>query len=143
MASSPALMRIGELSRRSQVSVKTIRYYENLGLLQAVERTAGGFRLFHETSCQRLGFIRQAKALGLSLQDIHHILSLYDQGQSPCADVRRTLQQKIAAIDNQITALQSLKAQLVAQLSVDEAPGTQPGTATICPIIEAGGDPPI
>jgi len=138
MVSAP-LMRIGELSRRSQVSVKTIRYYENLGLLQAVERTSGGFRLFDETSCQRLGFIRQAKALGLSLQDIHHILALYDQGQSPCADVRRTLQQKIASIDDQIAALQSLKAQLVDQLAADGGPRNQPGEGTICPIIEAGG----
>ena len=63
-------MKIGVLAGRSGLSVKTLRYYEDLGLLPAIARSEGGYRLFAEESLRRLEFIRRLKALGLSLEEI-------------------------------------------------------------------------
>ncbi|TVP64889.1 MAG: heavy metal-responsive transcriptional regulator [Leptolyngbya sp. LCM1.Bin17] len=133
----PALMRIGDLSRQSQVPIKTIRYYEELGLLSAESRSEGGFRQFSPSCLQRLSFIKQAKALGLSLQEIHHILQIYDQGQKPCDEVKQTLHSKIQDIEQRIQQLSLLKAHLQ-QLLTDADTTIQPG-AVICPIIEYQG----
>ena len=61
-------MKIGALAARSGLPVKTLRYYEDLGLLPAIGRTEGGYRLFSEQSLRRLEFIRRLKTLGLSLE---------------------------------------------------------------------------
>lgn len=138
--SAPALMRIGELSRQSDLPVKTLRYYEELGLIQSEKRTEGGFRQFSPNCLPRLSFIKQAKALGLSLQEIHHILNIHDQGEMPCHEVRHTLQEKIAEIEQRIRELTQLKGHLRNLLSQD-ALGIR-GEANICPIIEQEGDTP-
>ena len=128
------LMRIGELSRQSDLPVKTLRYYEELGLIQSVKRTEGGFRQFSPDCLPRLSFIKQAKALGLSLQEIHHILTIHDQGEMPCREVRHTLQDKIEDIEQRIQELNQLKGHLQNLLAQDQL-GIR-GEATICPIIE-------
>lgn len=129
-------MRIGELSRQSDLPVKTLRYYEELGLIQSQTRTEGGFRQFSPDSLPRLSFIKQAKVLGLSLQEIRHILDIHDQGEMPCREVRHTLQGKIEDIEQRIQELTQLKGQLQKLLAYDE--GMSPEQATICPIIERG-----
>ena len=137
---APTLMRIGELSRQSHLPVKTLRYYEELGLIQSEKRTEGGFRLFSPACLPRLSFIKQAKALGLSLQEIHHILNIHDQGEMPCREVRHTLQEKIGEIEQRIQELTQLKGHLQNLLSQD-ALGIR-GEAAICPIIEQEQDVP-
>lgn len=134
---APGLLRIGELSRQGQVPIKTIRYYEELGLLTSTSRSEGGFRQFSPSCVQRLNFIKQAKALGLSLQEIHHILQIYDQGQKPCDEVKQTLQSKIDDIEQRIQALTTLKGQL--RQLLDAADTTALQEAAICPIIEHQG----
>lgn len=131
---SPTLLRIGELSRQSQVPIKTIRYYEGLGLIQSIGRTEGGFRQFDADCLTRLAFIKQAKTLGLSLQEIHHILDIHDQGELPCQEVKHTLREKIEDIEQRIQELSILKAHLQALLA--GADHLTLGQATICPIIE-------
>jgi DNA-binding transcriptional MerR regulator len=134
VSSAPYLMRIGELSRQSDLPVKTLRYYEELGLIQSEKRTEGGFRQFSPDCLPRLNFIKQAKALGLSLQEIQNILDIHDQGEMPCREVRHTLQEKIGEIEQRIQELTQLKGHLQNLLAQDEA-GIQ-GEAVICPIIE-------
>jgi MerR family copper efflux transcriptional regulator len=138
VTSVSGLMRIGELSRQSDLPVKTLRYYEELGLIKSQKRTEGGFRQFSPTCLPRLSFIKQAKALGLSLQEIHHILEIHDQGEMPCREVRHTLQEKIGEIEQRIHELTQLKGHLQNLLSQD-ALGIR-REATICPIIEQEQD---
>jgi len=132
--SSEALLRIGEVSAQAQLSVKTVRYYEERGLIQASRRSSGGFRLFAPTVLTRLQFIRRSQALGLSLQDIQDILDIADRGSSPCKNVRQKFKAKIEAIDHQMEQLQQLKAQLLELM--DGADQAERLDADICPIIE-------
>lgn len=134
VSSAAPLMRIGELSRKSDLPVKTLRYYEDMGLIQSIKRTEGGFRQFSPEVLPRLSFIKQAKALGLSLQEIHHILTIYDKGEMPCREVRHTLQEKIEEIEQRIQELNQLKGHLQTLLSQDQ--DNSQGRAVICPIIE-------
>jgi MerR family copper efflux transcriptional regulator len=128
------LLRIGEVSTQTQLSVKTVRYYEERGLIQASRRSSGGFRLFDPTVLTRLQFIRRSQALGLSLQDIQDILDIADRGARPCKNVRQKFQAKIEAIDQQITQLQQLREQLLGL--IDGADQAEQLDANICPIIE-------
>ncbi|XGB41118.1 MAG: heavy metal-responsive transcriptional regulator [Nodosilinea sp. LVE1205-7] len=129
-----SLLQIGQVSRRSGLSIKTIRYYEEIGLIAAVSRSQGGFRQFSPGCLSRLSFIKQAQSLGLSLTEISQILTLHDRGQPPCNLVRSTLQEKIHAIDDRITNLTSLRNTLKALL--DQGDREQSGAPGICPIIE-------
>lgn len=139
--SSPAtppnepLLRIGELAHRSRVPIKTIRYYEEIGLLHAAKRTEGGFRLFFPDVLPRLDFIRRSQQLGLSLQEIGHLLIIHDKGTLPCDDVRQTLKAKIEDIDQRIQELATLKVQLQKMISGPET-SSQWQSDVICPLIQ-------
>lgn len=135
MTTSPeTLLRIGEVSTQTQLSVKTVRYYEERGLIQASRRSSGGFRLFEPAVLTRLHFIRRSQALGLSLQDIQDILDIADRGSRPCKNVRQKFQAKIEAIDDQIEQLQQLRTQLLELM--EGADQAEQLDADICPIIE-------
>ncbi|HIK53684.1 MAG TPA: heavy metal-responsive transcriptional regulator [Synechococcales cyanobacterium M55_K2018_004] len=115
---APTLLKIGEVASRSGLSVKTIRYYEEIGLLTpTVERSETGYRLFTPQVLTRLAFIRRSQSLGLSLSEIQHILQVHDQGHLPCAEVRLHLQAKIDGLARQIASLEALKDDLQAVLS--------------------------
>jgi DNA-binding transcriptional MerR regulator len=86
------MMKIGELAVKSQVSIKTIRYYEEIGLLQVSDRTEGRFRLFSAETVSRLLFIKRLQILGLSLQEIKDCLVVFDRGELPCAELRIKLE---------------------------------------------------
>ena len=131
---SPELLRIGQLKDQSQVPIKTIRYYEELGLIAAAQRTDGGFRLFAPAMVARLAFIKRSQKLGLSLQEIGELLSIRDRGQSPCQAVKQKLQSKISAIDDQIAQLTLLKSQLETLMETEGTALAEDGM--ICPIIE-------
>ena len=129
------LLKIGELKNLSGISVKTIRYYEEFGLIKVAIRTEGGFRLFNPETSARLAFIKRAQALGLSLGEIKEILEIYDRGKLPCQHVRQKLQVKIREIERQIAELEILKTQLVSLLTLD-TPASELGDEIICPIIQ-------
>ncbi len=105
-------LKIGQLSARSGVSIKTIRYYEELGLLKACGRTEGHFRLFQIDAVTRLAFIKRLQSLGLSLQEINECLEVYDQDQLPCDDIQTKLEQHVREIDRQVAELMSLRLNL-------------------------------
>lgn len=131
---SPELLRIGQLKDQSQVPIKTIRYYEELGLIAAAQRTAGGFRLFAPAMLNRLAFIKRSQKLGLSLQEIGELLSIRDRGHSPCHEVKHKLQSKIQEIDDKITQLSLLRSQLEILMEAEGTLLAEDGV--ICPIIE-------
>jgi DNA-binding transcriptional MerR regulator len=131
------LVKIGELSKTSGLPIKTIRYYEELGLIQAVKRTPGGFRLFEEKmTVMRLRFIKQAQALGMSLEEIKEFLKVRDRGELPCHDVKQKLEDKVAQIDDQIQALQHLQTQIKSLLAGADPILETPPDDRICPIIQ-------
>ena len=129
------LLRIGQISSLAQVSIKTIRYYEKLGLLQALKRTEGGFRLFSPEVIGRLNFIKRSQNLGLSLTEIGQLLQIHDRGEMPCNEVRHTLQTKIEEIDTCIKQLRDLKVELQSLIS-ETKPIKKRKADIICPIIQ-------
>lgn len=105
-------IKIGVLASRSGLTVKTLRYYEDLGLLPAIGRSEGGYRLFAEESLRRLEFIRRLKTLGLSLEEIQGCLAVHDAGELPCGDIEIQLGRQIERIDGQIKELRQLRMEL-------------------------------
>lgn len=135
MLAQESLKQIGVVAQESSVPIKTIRYYEELGLLKASGRTEGGYRLFDSDVFARLHFIKRAQKLGLSLSQIKEFLDVHEQGILPCAQVKVKLSEKIIEIEQQIEQLQILKRELQGLLNRDET-FAQEDEALICPIIE-------
>lgn len=130
------LLRIGEIAKSAGVDVQTVRWYERVGLLRHAPRSAGGYRLYDQADTERLGLIRQAKTLGLSLGEIQRTLELLDE--ACCDDVRpevvALLGAKIAAIDARISELQTLRERLaVRQQLVLEASRDKDAQASCTP----------
>ena len=134
MLAQESLKQIGLVAKESSVPIKTIRYYEELGLLEASSRTEGGYRLFNSDVFSRLHFIKRAQKLGLSLSEIKEFLEVHDGGHLPCDQVKIKLSEKIAEIEQQIEQLQILKRELQGLLNKKEI--VQDDEALICPIIE-------
>ncbi len=129
---TPTPMKIGELARRSGLPVKTLRYYEDLGLLPALCRSEGGYRLFGQRSLRRLEFIRRLKTLGLSLEEIQGCLAVHDAGQLPCADIRGQLYRQIGLVDERLRELRQFRAELQSLLDNWQS-DPAPNAAVICP----------
>ena len=81
-------MKIGELAKRSGCSIQTIRYYEKEGLISAPERTEGNFRLYNSVVLEKLSFIKNCRALDLTLSEIKHLVSLQNSPETPCEAVK-------------------------------------------------------
>ncbi len=127
-------MRIGELAERFDLNTRTIRYYESIGLMPEPARTASGYRLYSEADAERLGFIRSAQRLGLSLDDIGEILAFRDQGRAPCRYVLQVMRRQADDLERQIARLRRLRDELRAlAASADELPAQPDG---YCRIIE-------
>lgn len=105
-------MFIGELAERTGVSPKTVRYYEDIGLLSPPARTAAGYRNYDELAFDRLAFVKSARAAGLTLAEIRTVISIRDQGTAPCGHVVELLAQKERAVAEQVDTLQALLSEL-------------------------------
>ena len=105
-------MRIGELAERAGISTKAIRYYEQIGILTPPARTLSGYRTYDEAALGRLGFVRAAQAVGLTLGEIRQVIAFRDDGQAPCAHVTELLQRHAADLDARIHELQQLRSEL-------------------------------
>ena len=108
------IMKIGQLARETGVSTKTVRYYETIGVLPEADRAANGYRTYDQHSVERLRFIRNAQATGLTLTEITSILELREQGASTCKHVTGLLEHHLDGLDRYITALQRTRTQLAA-----------------------------
>jgi MerR family transcriptional regulator, copper efflux regulator len=105
-------MRIGELAEQAGISTKAIRYYEQIGILTPPARTPSGYRSYDPSAPGRLGFVRAAQAVGLTLGEIRQIIAFRDDGQAPCAHVTDLLQRRTAELDARIAELQQLRGEL-------------------------------
>jgi len=119
---------IGEIAQASGTTTKTLRFYEDVGLLPPAQRTPAGYRHYEPDVLARLDFIRRGQAAGLTLAQIRQVLQIRDDGQAPCHHVTDLLTTRIEAIDQQIAELQQLRS-TVTQLR-DDAAGADPAT---CP----------
>jgi DNA-binding transcriptional MerR regulator len=104
--------RVGELAAELGVNPRTIRYYERIGLLVPSRRTAAGYRVYERTDGERLRFILKAKAIGLSLREIRNILTLREQGTTPCTHVVAVVEDKLRQLDEHIRALMEFRDEL-------------------------------
>ncbi|MEU7605565.1 heavy metal-responsive transcriptional regulator [Streptomyces sp. NPDC041003] len=98
-------MRIGDLATASKLTTKTIRFYEQAGLLPAPPRTPGGYRDYPQQTPARLAFIRDAQGAGLTLAEIRSVLALRDGGQAPCEHVTTLIDQRLADIERRLAEL--------------------------------------
>jgi MerR family transcriptional regulator, Zn(II)-responsive regulator of zntA len=106
------VIRIGKAAKATGISVDTIRFYEKEGLLKHSIRTEGGFRLFGQREINALKFIRQAQALGFSLQEIRELMFLQSDEIESCEHVRELLEQKVASVRGKIEELRKLERNL-------------------------------
>lgn len=119
-------LQIGQLARVAGTSAKTIRFYEETGLLPPARRAENGYRLYGDEDARRLRFIRQARRLDFTLDDLKEVLALRDRGEAPCRYVMQLLQKKSTEIEEQIRQLRELQqelhilAQQAAQLPDDD-----------------------
>ncbi|HEU0218826.1 MAG TPA: helix-turn-helix domain-containing protein [Stellaceae bacterium] len=130
---------IGELSRRTECNIETIRYYERIGLLPSPRRPGGRFRRYDNDDVSRLSFVRRARQLGFTLDDVRELLRLAAGGDpDTCAEARRIAVGHVAAIKAKISDLQAMKRVLSDAVRRCDA-GQLPG----CPIIDtlAGAAP--
>jgi DNA-binding transcriptional MerR regulator len=127
-------LRIGELAGELGLNPKTIRYYEEIGLLPAPRRSDAGYRLYGAADRERLRFIAKAKAIGFTLREIGEILALRDGGTEPCPHVGKLLDRKLALVDAQLRLLGELRADL--QLLKAETAVTACSSTPICGLIE-------
>lgn len=127
-------LRIGQLAATVGLNPKTIRYYEQLGLLPTPARTIGGYRRYTAVERDQLRFIIDAKAAGLTLAEIGGILALRRAGQEPCAHVRAVLDRKLAAIEAQLRTLEELRDELRALRAAADTRVACDGV--VCGIIE-------
>ncbi|MGW7544005.1 heavy metal-responsive transcriptional regulator [Streptomyces sp. NPDC054770] len=134
-------MRIGELAAANDLTPKTIRFYEQAGLLPAPPRTAGGYRDYPPQAGPRLTFIRDAQSAGLTLAEIRSVLALRDSGEAPCSHVTDLIQQHLTDIERRMAELRKTRTAL--RGLAERAAATDPGTcreADICSIIGSSAE---
>lgn len=103
-------MLIGEVAKATGMTPKTLRFYEEQGLLPPAQRRSNGYRQYGDDSVARLNFIARGRAAGLSVSQIRSILALREKGNAPCAHVRDILAGQLAGLDLKIAELTALRA---------------------------------
>ena len=132
-----ALM-IGDLAAATGTKVNTIRFYEDDGLLHRAARTASGRRTYDGDDLRRLRFIRRARELGFSLDQVRELLSLSDDRARPCGAVSAVAQQHLNEVERKLVELRSLKSELKKLIGQ-----CGQGSISECRIIDAlGADTP-
>lgn len=101
-------MNIGDAAEQSGLPVKTVRYYDEIGLVSPA-RSDSGYRAYSKVDLHRLQFVARARSLGFSLDDCRHLLSLYDDESRASADVKRIVREKLVEVDRKIEELQGLR----------------------------------
>lgn len=132
-------MLIGELAATTATTTKTLRFYEEVGLLPAPVRSANGYRDFGDDSVTRVRFIKAAQGVGLTLAQIRRLLVIRDDGRSPCSAAAELIDAQIDGIAERISELQAMKRDLAAlrdrarQLDPDDC-----AAESVCHVINPG-----
>lgn len=123
---------IGKLAAGTNTKVETVRYYERIGLLGAPGRSDGNYRVYDKAALGRLSFIRRARDLGFSLDEVRQLLDLSDDRSRSCVAVDELARTHLAAVDRKIDDLAALRRELDSLIA-------QCGHGTIadCRIIDA------
>ncbi|MEQ9143072.1 MAG: Cu(I)-responsive transcriptional regulator [Parvibaculaceae bacterium] len=124
-------MKIGALAERAGVSAKTIRYYEDVGLIEPAPRTGNGYRAYTEDDVHILQFVNRARSLGFSVNDCRALLALYRDKSRASADVKSLALSHVEEVDRKIEELQSIRRTLSTL-----AEKCQGNDRPDCPIIE-------
>ncbi|HXQ16627.1 MAG TPA: helix-turn-helix domain-containing protein [Caulobacteraceae bacterium] len=125
---------IGRLATAAGVNLETVRYYERVGLMPPPDRTVGGHRSYAPEHRSRLAFIRRARELGFSLDDIRRLLALAEPGRQSCSEVKTIAAEHLLDVQAKITDLTKLAAALA-----DAVRKCGEGDVPDCPVIEVLG----
>lgn len=129
-------MRVQELAKQEQISADTIRHYVRIGLLKPYKQ-ANGYHDFGAEDLHRLRFIRNARDLGFTLEDIDNILHASEQGRSPCPTVRSLIEPRLAEARERLSAMQRMVERMEQAVeSWQNLPDCQPCGDHICHLIE-------
>ncbi|ATF19725.1 Cu(I)-responsive transcriptional regulator [Phaeobacter gallaeciensis] len=129
-------MNIGDVASRSGLPAKTIRYYEDIGLIKP-RRSENGYRCFAETDLHKLAFLGRARALGFTIEDCRTLLALYEDESRASADVKQLAQEHLDKINIKIADLEAMRdtlSELVTCCAGDNRPD--------CPILRDLSQPP-
>ncbi|PZP90978.1 MAG: Cd(II)/Pb(II)-responsive transcriptional regulator [Variovorax paradoxus] len=107
------MLRIGELAKKSDCLVQTVRFYESEGLLPEPARSEGNFRLYDDAHLQRLLFIRRCRAKDMTLDEIRQLLSFRDRPELDCGEVNSLVDSHIAQVRAKIKELRELERELM------------------------------
>lgn len=118
-------MRIGEVADAAGITTKTIRFYEDRGLLPPAERSANGYRDYTHDTLSRLEFIHRSQIAGLTLAQIQGILRIRDSGLTPCTHVRDVLGKQLQDLDRKIAELTALRVTVAEQYATAEVADPQ------------------
>lgn len=124
------MYKISDAAKRADLTVKTVRYYADIGLVEPAGRSGSGYRLYAESDIAKLGFVGRARRYSFSIDQCRDLLSLYEDDQRPSAEVKRITLEKIAEIDWKLAELQALRDEL--QHLADSCHGN---SRPDCPII--------
>ena len=125
---------IGELSKRTGVKIPTIRYYEQMGLIDAPERSEGNQRRYTKEGLDRLSFIRHSRDLGFSIENIRALLELSQHPENPCSDAHSIAVQHLKDVQDRIVRLRRLEREL------KRISKCQSGNIADCAVIETLAD---
>lgn len=123
-------MNIGDVSNRSGLPVKTIRYYEDIGLVSP-PRGSNGYRTFRDKELHKLSFLGRARSLGFTIEDCRTLMALYDDETRESADVKRVANEHLVQIETKIRGLEAMRdtlSHLVDECAGDHRPD--------CPILK-------
>lgn len=125
------LFKIGELSKKTGVHIETIRYYERLGLMPKPKRSEAGHRFYDELQAKRLTFIRRARELDFSLNEIRYLLHAVEEENPSCAELEKFSEKHLKLIRDKIKTLRAMEKtikKLLSECQGNRAPG--------CPLID-------
>jgi MerR family mercuric resistance operon transcriptional regulator len=131
MITKPRVITIGQLANAATVNLETVRYYERIGLMPRPDRTPSGHRSYDEKHVRHLSFIRRARELGFSIEDIRALLVLSAPAQRSCAEVKEIASAHLISVQAKLAdlaRLENILATTVAQCSGD--------AASVCPVLD-------
>lgn len=136
------MLQIGELSEQTGVPSKTIRYYEEIGLLPEPQRAENGYRVYSQDDVDRLQFIRRARALDFALDEIAEILVFRERNEPPCKHVMDLIRHQIDAIESRIRDLERTRDELKALHEAgQDLPEDLRMRTCICHLVQTGITP--